>query len=82
MSETESKGVLLSDKHGVLYAVSAEVLKQCVVAKEDFAKAAEFFKAEDDDVTGQRMCPNNYESSIFGENIDINQPLMNFNLAP
>lgn len=54
MSKKES-GIIVRDRRGVLYAIPPELAKQHVINESDFAAAAEFYKAEEDDVTGQTI---------------------------
>ena len=75
----KTKGVVVSDKQGLLFAVPADVLKQYVVAKEDFASASAFFKGEEDDVSGQSMQMDwPWEEGGFGEEILINHYTVKF----
>ncbi|MCK4707569.1 MAG: hypothetical protein KAU21_03045 [Gammaproteobacteria bacterium] len=70
MSENiKSKGIVVRDREGVLYAIPEELAQQYVIDEKDFNSAAEFYKAEEDDVSGQTM---HMDDRGWGESIPDN----------
>ena len=77
MSNKKSKGVVVSNKQGLLYAIPADILKKYAVTKEDFDSVAEFFQSEEDDVSGQRMHEDfSLEEGVLGEGTLISRPMI------
>lgn len=76
MSNSKQAGIVMRDRRGVLYSVPPELAQKYVIDKDEFDSAAEFYKAEEDDVTGQTMFEDERFFDGLPEDSLINRPIL------